>query len=107
MAAVTVNVGHVVNMTMVELDQNGNPMLTPTVADSAPVWTNAPSAVGVDTLAAAPGGLTAVASALAVGTDVVTLTAIFGGVTMTATQPITIDAAPQVLTSVSIASTVV
>ena len=107
MASVTVNVGHVVDMSIEYLDQNGNPMLVTPTPDSAPTWTDAPSPAGAATLAVAAGGLSAVDTAVAVGSDVVTLTVVVGGVTFTATQPITIAAAPQVLTSVEIVSAVV
>lgn len=107
MNPVAVNVGHTVNMSIVYLDQNGNPMVTTPTPDSAPAWTDAPSAAGVDTLTVAPGGLTASLAALAVGSDVVSLEVVVGGVTFNATLPVTISAAPQVLTSVQIAATVV
>lgn len=107
MAAITVNVGHVVNCTIIYLDQNGNPMVTPPTPDTAPVWSDAPNPSGCASLVAAPGGLTATDSAVAVGTDVISLSVVVGGTTYTATQPVTIQAAPQVLTSVEIGTTVV
>ena len=107
MPAISVNVGHVVNCTIIYLDQNGNPMLTPVTPDSAPVWADAPAPAGCATLVADPSGLTAVDTAVAVGADVITLTVIVGGVTFTATQAVTIAAVPQVLTSVTIGTTVV
>jgi len=102
----TVSVGHMVTCTLEYLDQNGNPMLTPVTPDSPPVWTDAPSAPGVDTNSVSADGLTDVVSALAVGSDTVGVTVIVGGKTFTDSTLITITAAPQVLTSVQIQTAV-
>jgi hypothetical protein len=107
MNPVVVNVGHVVNCTIIYLDQNGNPMLTTPTPDAAPTWSDAPAPAGCATLVAAPGGLTATDTAVAVGADVISLSLSVGGVAFSATQPVTIDAAPQVLTSIEIDATVV
>ena len=102
----TLNVGHSDVMTILYLDQNGNPMLvTPTPA-SPPTWVNTPATPPVDTLTVAANGSSATLAALAVGADTVTLTVIVGGTTFTATDSITISAAPQVLTSVAIQDTI-
>jgi hypothetical protein len=106
MNPVTVSIGHTVNMSIVFLDQNGQPMLTTPTPDSPPTWTDAPSPAGDATLTVGAGGLTAADVAVAAGTDLVTLTVVVGGVTYTATQGITISPAPQVLTSVQIAAAV-
>ena len=99
---ITVNVGHSVDDTIVYLDQNGNPMLVAPTPDAPPVWTNTPSTPAVDTFTVAADGSSAVLAATAVGADTVNLTVTVGGKTYTATQAVTIAAAPQVLTSVSI-----
>ena len=104
-----VNAGHAVSMAIGYLDQNGNPMLTAPTPDSPPSWLNAPSAPGIDTLTVSPDGSTAI---LATGagdansSDTVSLTVVVGGKSFAATLPISISAAPQVLTSVVIEPTV-
>jgi hypothetical protein len=100
----SVNVGHNVSMKIAFLDKNGNPMLTPVTPDSPPVWSNANPAAG--TLVVAPDGLSAVESAIAVGSDVVSLSVVAGGQTFSATLNIDVSAAPQVLGSVQIVPTV-
>lgn len=100
--AATINVGHQDTMTISFLDQNGNPMLVTPTPDSKPSWTNAPVPGGDDTLTVAADGMSAVLAAVAVGQDVVTLTVIVGGKSFTATDAITITAAPQVLSAISI-----
>lgn len=107
MGNVTVNVGHQVQMALVYLDQNGQPMLTTPTPDAAPTWTDAPAPAGDATLAVGAGGLTAVDTAVAPGTDLVTVSLAVGGVAFSATLGITISPAPQVLTSIAIAPTVV
>jgi hypothetical protein len=79
-------------------------MLTTPVPDSPPVWSDTTPATG--TLTAAPSGLTASELALVAGSDVVNVTAIVGGKTFTALVDLTVQAAPQVLTSLQIAATV-
>ena len=101
---VTVNVGHVATMVIVQLDTNGNPMLTPVTFDLAPVWTQASPAT--DTLAPAANGLSATATAAVAGTDTVTCTATFGGVQFQAEQPLTVTPAAQVLGSIALTTTV-
>jgi hypothetical protein len=102
--AVTLAVGHTLNMALVFLDQNGNPMLTPVVPDAAPSWTDTTSAT--ETLTVSGSGLTAVGTPVAPGTDTVSVALAVGGVSFTATLDVTVTSAPQVLTSVSIAPTV-
>lgn len=104
MANVNVTAGHTVVMALSFLDQNGNPMLTPVAPDAVPVWTDTTSATG--TLTESADGLTASEAALAAGTDVVTVSLSVGGKAFTASLGITVTAAPQVLTSVGITSTV-
>jgi hypothetical protein len=96
-----VSVGHTVVDTIIYLDQNGNPMLVTPAPDSPPVWTNT-AAVTVDTMVVSADGSTDTIQALAVGVDTITVNVIVGGKTFTATQQLSIDAAPQVLSSVAI-----
>ncbi len=105
--SVTVNVGHTVKNTIQYLDQNGNPMLVAPVLASPPAWTNSPSPAGADTLTVTPDGLEADVAALEVGADTLSLSVTVGVQTFSATLAIVIAAAPQVLTSVAIISTVV
>jgi hypothetical protein len=99
-------VGHTATMAIEYLDQNGNPMLTAPVPDSAPTWTDTPSSPPVDTFTPAAGGLTATLAAIAPGSDTVTLAVTVSGKTYNATLVVTISAAPQVLTSIAIVPTV-
>jgi hypothetical protein len=105
MNPVTVSVGHEVNCALVFLDQNGNPMLTPVTPDSAPTWTDTPSPTGAFTLT--QNGVTATDVANGVGTDTIAVALSVGGKAFSASVPVTCAAAPQVLTSVEIATTVV
>lgn len=100
-----VTVGHVVTSTIVYLDQSGNPMLTTPTPDAPATWTNAPNPAGIDTLAVSPDGNSCTLTTTAAGADTLSLSVTVGGKTFTATEGITISAAPQVLTSVSISST--
>ena len=103
----TVTVGHSIDYSFIYVDTNGNPMLTPVTPDSPPVWTDAPASPPVDTFTVAADGSTAVLAATATGGDTVTLTVIVGGVTYTASDLVTINAAPQTLGGVQIVATVV
>ncbi len=102
----TLNVGHSAEMTITYLDQNGNPMLVTPTPDTAPIWSDNPSAPGVDTFTPATGGLSAELTANAVGTDTVSVSVTVGGQTFAASLAVTINAAPQVLTSVEIEAVV-
>jgi hypothetical protein len=99
-------VGHTDTMSIIYLDTTGNPMLVPVTPDSPPSWTNTPATPPVDTFTVAPGGAGAVLAATAAGSDTVTLSVTVGGKVYTATQAITISAAPQVLGSVAIQNAV-
>lgn len=99
-------VGHTDTMTIVYLDASGNPMLAPVTPDSPPIWTNTPSTPPVDTLTVSADGGIAVLAATAAGSDTVNLSVTVGGKTFTAMQSITISAAPQVLTSVTIQNSI-
>jgi hypothetical protein len=96
-----VSIGHTVVDSIVYLDQNGNPMLVTPVPDSPPVWTNIAAAT-VDTMTVSADGSTDTINALAAGVDTITVNVIVGGKTFTATQQLSIAAAPQVLTAVAI-----
>jgi hypothetical protein len=100
---VTVSVGHNVQCSLVFLDQNSNPMLVQPTPDSPPTWSN--STPATETLS--PGGLTASALALAAGGDTISVSVSVGGVTFGATLGVTVTPAPQILTSVDVAATVV
>ena len=106
MNPVTVNVGHAVTCQIVYLDQNGNPMLITLTPDSPPSWSDAPNPAGCTTFQVAADSMSAVDTAVAAGADVVSVSLNVGGVTYTATLPVTVAAAPQVLTSIAIDGTV-
>ena len=99
-------VGHSDTMTIEYLDQNGNPMLAPVTPDSPPTWTNTPASPPVDTFTVSPDGSSAVLAATAPGADTVNLSVTVAGKTFTASLGVAISAAPQVLTSVAIASAI-
>jgi hypothetical protein len=101
-----VSVGHQVAFSIEYVDSNGNPMLTPVTPDSAPTWSNLPNPSGIDTFTVAAGGLTALLQATAAGSDTVALNVVVAGVTYTASDLVTISAAPQVLGGVEIVSVV-
>jgi hypothetical protein len=105
MNPVTVAIGHVVNLSIIYLDQLGNPMLVTPTPDSPPVWTDAPVPAGCCTFVAT--GSTAVDTAVAAGADTVGVTVTVGGVAFTASLGVVVSPAAQVLTSIEIGSTVV
>lgn len=102
--AITLAVGHKLEMALIFLDQNGNPMLKTPSPDSVPIWGNTTSST--EMLAPAASGLTCEGTPLATGTDTVSTTIMVGGVTFTASLDVTVTASPQVLTSVAIDPTV-
>jgi hypothetical protein len=102
----TLNVGHQDKMTIVYLDQNGNPMQSPVTPDAPPSWSNSPNPPDCDTFVVASDGNSAILTAVAEGSDTVNLSVTVNGKTFAAVDMITIVAAPQVLTSVSIADNV-
>ena len=106
-APVTVAIGHQVQASIVYLDQNGAPMLTTPTPDSPPSWTDVENPIGDMTLAVAADGMSAVETAVAAGSDVLTLVVVVGGVSFSNTLPITISPETQVLSGVDIAATVV
>lgn len=101
---VNVSVGHTVSMSLLFLDQNGNPMIVTPTPDAPPAWTDTAPATG--TLTAAANGLTATEIAIAAGTDTVSVALAVGGVSFSASVAIDVAAAPQVLTSIAIATSV-
>jgi hypothetical protein len=101
----TLSVGHKLQLAILYLDQNGNPMVTTPVADAPPSWTN--STPTTETLVVAGDGQTAVATAVAPGSDTINLSLDVGGVAFSATLAVTVQAAPQVLSSIAIDATVV
>lgn len=101
---VNVSVGHKVDCSIIYLDQNGNPMLTPVTPDSPPNWSNAVPTV--DSLVAAQNGLTCELTALSSGADTVNLSLAVGGKVFTALLQISVQGVPQVLTSIAIGATV-
>jgi hypothetical protein len=102
---VTATVGHKIECTIQYLDQNGNPMLTAPTPDAPPVWSNTTPAV--ETLSPAADGSTCEADTLTAGADMISLSLLVGGKAFTATLAVTVGAAPQALTSIAIAATVV
>lgn len=104
MNPITLSVGHSAALSIVYLDQNGNPMLAAPTPDSPPTWSNTTPATA--TLTEGPGNLTATEAAIAAGSDVVNLAVVVGGKSFSASLGVTVAAAPQVLTSVSIAAIV-
>jgi len=101
-----VTVGHTVTDTIVYLDQNGNPMLTPVVPDSPPAWTNAPNPADCDAMSVSADGSTATITTSAPGSDTIGLSVTVGGKQFSASQTLNIQAAPQVLSSVAIAAAI-
>ncbi len=104
MSNVTVNVGHNVSFSLLFLDQQGNPMLVTPTPDAPPVWSDTTAATG--TLTAAANGLTASEVALAAGTDTVNVSLMVGGVVFPGSIDVTVQAVPQILTSIAILATV-
>ena len=102
----TVSVGHQISYSIQEVDAQGNPMLTAVPFDSPPTWTDSPSAAGVDTFTVSADGTTAVLVADAVGTDSVAVSVTIGGQVFTASDIVTISAAPQVLSGIQLLSVV-
>jgi len=104
MSAVTLTVGHKVDFAIIFLDQNGNPMQTTPTPDSPPVWSDVNPETG--TLTPSTSGLTASELAIAAGSDTVNVAVTVGGVEFKGLIDVTVEAAPQVLTSIQILATV-
>lgn len=100
-----VTVGHKLNLSLSFLDTNGNPMLAPLVLDAPPAWSDTNPAA--ETLAVAADGQSAVATTVAAGNDVISLSLAVGGKAFAATLAVEVDAAPQELGSVVINAEVV
>jgi hypothetical protein len=103
--AVTLSVGHKLNLAIAFLDQHGNPLLTPPTPDAKPTWTDTTPAT--ETLAVDASGLTATGTPIAAGTDTISLSLLVGGKPFTATLDVTVTPEAQVLTSIDIVPTVV
>jgi hypothetical protein len=108
MAKVPVTVGHTVTNVIQYFDQNGNPMLVTPTPDSPNVWVDSGSQASppIDAVATSTDGNTTTVTPSAAGTDNLSVTVTVGGKTFTASVEIDISAAPQVLTTIGIASTV-
>lgn len=104
MADINATVGHTITYAIGYLDAQGNPMMTAPVPDSPPAWSNSTPATG--TLVASADGMTAVETAVAPGSDIVSLSLVVGGVKFGATQGLIVVAPAQVLTSIAILATV-
>ena len=100
--AATLTVGHGSEISIQYLDQNGNPMLVTPTPDAPPSWSDAQNPVGDAGLIVAADGNTATLDAKAPGGDVVTVNLAVGGKPFTASLAVTIEAAPQVLTSIAL-----
>ncbi len=103
-----VTAGHTINYAIAYADTNGNPMLTTPTPDSAPSWSNAPSAPGIDTLTE-PTPVTATLATNpgdAASTDTVSVVVVVAGKSFSASDNVTISVAPQTLGSISLVATV-
>lgn len=100
-----VTLGHNLNCRFDYLDADGNPMLVTPVVDNPPVWSN--TTPDVETLVAAADGLTAVATTVSVGQDVISVDAMVGGLLFTGKLNVNVGAKPQVLTSIRVVADVV
>ena len=109
---ISATVGHKVVNTIGYVDTAGNPMLVAPTPDAPPTWVSADAAATPpvsplpDTLTISPDGTECDQACVAVGTDTLALSVTVGGVVFTASQSLTISAAPQVLGGVVINSVV-
>lgn len=96
------SLGHKVECTLVVLDQNGNPLLTPVAFATPPVWSNTTPAT--ETILPSADGLTCEGTLLVVGTDVINVSATLpgGSAPVQASVAVTVDPAPQVATSIRV-----
>lgn len=103
--AVTLSVGHKLNISIVFLDQNGNPMKSDPTLDAVPQWSNTTPAT--ETLAVDASGLTATATSVVAGTDTVNVSLTVAGNVFQTALDVTVEEAPQVLTSIALNAEVV
>lgn len=112
----SVNVGHVINYSWQFVDANGNPPPAgTTVTAQSATWSDAPATPPVDTFTPSSGPVeaSAVLSATAPGSDTVSLSVVYqpadgsAAVTFSATDQVTIAAAPFVPAGVQIIANVV
>jgi hypothetical protein len=94
--------GQGLSLSIAFLDQKGNPMATPVVADAPPAWTNDAT---IETLTVAADGMTADTVSIAVGADKINLAMKVGGADFSASLDVTVADVPQVLTSIQIVAT--
>lgn len=80
-------------------------MLAPVTPDAAPVWSNL-AAPTIDTMTVSADGSTDTVSAVGAGVDSVSVSVTVGGVVFAAVDQVSVDSAPQVLTSVSLSAAV-
>ena len=99
-----ISVGHTDTIMINYLDKNGNPMLVNPTLDSPPVWaiTSTPQSPTPDAITYDPSNTVAVMQALDPGSVNVSVTVKIGGKAFSAQDTITIDPAPQVVTSISL-----
>lgn len=103
--AVTLSVGHKLNISIVFLDQNGNPMKSDPTLDAVPQWSNTTPAT--ETLAVDASSLTATATSVVAGTDTVNVSLTVAGNVFQTALDVTVEEAPQVLTSIALNAEVV
>lgn len=101
MAAI-IRVGQTDEMSIIYLDQDGQPMDAPAVLDSQPVWSN--SNPVSETVMASADGMTSTQTGLEVGNDTIGLSVTVGGHDFTASLSVSIEPPAQVLTSIQIKS---
>lgn len=102
--AVTLSIGHTVALSLVFVDQHGNPMLMPVVPDSPPTWSDTTPAT--ETLAVAADSMSAIGTPLVAGNDTVNVSVVVGGQTFAASLDVTVTPEAQVASGVTIAATV-
>ena len=101
-----VTVGHQVDYVIQYVDSDGNPMLQPVTPDSPPTWANAPDPSDCDTFAPAADGSSAVVQAQGAGSDTISVQVTVSGVQYSASDQVTISAAPQTLGGIELVATV-
>lgn len=92
-------VGSTLKLTIAFLDQNGAPMATTPTPDAPPTWGNTAT---IETPTLVNGNLEDDLLGVAAGVDTLNVALAVGGVSFTATAPVTVGAAPQILTSIEI-----
>jgi uncharacterized protein YjdB len=98
--ATELNVGQTLQLSVAFLDQHGQPMATQPSPDAPPTWSQ--SSPPTATLTPSPDALSATETAVAAGSDVVSLSLLVGGHEFSATLDVTVNPEAQVLTSIEI-----